>query len=98
MRQTRTEVDYGQFDMCCNDRDAKFCASFDSVLKTGGVNAMKLPVRSPNLNTFAERWVRSVKQECLSRLILFEEASLKRAGNGLAVSSSITPALHEYFD
>ena len=39
---------------------------------------LKLPARSPNLNAFAERWVRSVKQECLSRLILFNETSLKR--------------------
>jgi hypothetical protein len=45
-----------------HDRDGKFCASFDSVLKAGGVNALKLPARSPNLNAFAERWVRSVKQ------------------------------------
>jgi hypothetical protein len=36
-------------------------------------------LRSPNLNAFAERWVRSVKQECLSRLILFGEGSLRRA-------------------
>ena len=35
--------------------------------------------RSPNLNAFAERWVRSVKQECLSKLVLFGEASLRRA-------------------
>jgi putative transposase len=41
--------------------------------------ALTLPPRSPNLNAFAERWVRSVKQECLSRLMLFGEGSLKRA-------------------
>ena len=40
---------------------------------------MTLPPHSPNLNAFAERWVRSVKQECLSKLILFGEGSLKRA-------------------
>ena len=62
-----------------HDRDAKFCLSFDSLLKAGGVDALKLPPRSPNLNAFAERWVRSVKEECLSRLILFGEVSLKRA-------------------
>jgi transposase InsO family protein len=62
-----------------HDRDTKFCASFHSILKGGGVNAMKLPARSPNLNAFAERWVRSVKEECLSKLILFGESSLKRA-------------------
>lgn len=40
---------------------------------------LKLPVRSPNLNAFAERWGPSVKEECLSKLILFGEASLQRA-------------------
>ncbi len=40
---------------------------------------IRLPTRSPNLNAFAERWVRSVKQECLSKLILLGEPSLRRA-------------------
>ena len=62
-----------------HDRDTKFCASLRSILTTGGVQALTLPPRSPNLNAFAERWVRSVKQECLSKLILFGEGSLKRA-------------------
>jgi putative transposase len=62
-----------------HDHDTKFCASFRSLLSTGSVQALKLPPRSPNLNAFAERWVRSVKQECLSKLILFGEGSLKRA-------------------
>jgi hypothetical protein len=61
-----------------HDRDAKFCERFDTLLKEGGVTALRL-ARSPNLNAFAERWVRSVKQECPSRLILFGEASLQRA-------------------
>ena len=39
---------------------------------------MALPARSPNLNAFAERWVRSVKEECLSKLILFGEGPLSR--------------------
>ena len=62
-----------------HDRDAKFCAGFRSVLRDGGAEPLTLPPSSPNLNAFAERWVRSVKQECLSRLILFGEASLRRA-------------------
>jgi len=61
-----------------HDRDMKFCSSFTASLSDGGVRPLKLPARSPNLNAFAERWVRSVKQECLSKLILFSEASLKR--------------------
>ena len=40
---------------------------------------LMLPARSPNLNAFAERWVRSIKNECLSKLILFGETSLRRA-------------------
>jgi transposase InsO family protein len=44
-----------------------------------GVKPLKLPPRSPNLNSYAERWVRSVKDECLSKLILFGEASLRRS-------------------
>ena len=40
---------------------------------------IQLPARSPNLNAYAERWVRSVKEECLSKLVLFGEASLRRA-------------------
>ena len=62
-----------------HDRDTKFCQSFREIVKAGGVTPLKLPAMSPNLNAFAERWVRSVKEECLSRLILFGEASLSRA-------------------
>ena len=40
---------------------------------------IRLPASSPNLNSYAERWVRSVKEECLSRLILVGESSLRRA-------------------
>ena len=39
---------------------------------------IQLPAKSPNLNAFAERWVRSVKEECLSKLILFGEGALSR--------------------
>ena len=49
------------------------------MLAAAGVKAIPLPARSPNLNAFAERWVRSAKQECLSRLILFGEHPLSRA-------------------
>ena len=67
------------FRLLIHDRDTKFCARFRAVLRSGGVRSVMLPVRSPNLNAFAERWVRSVKQECLSKLILFGEGSLRRA-------------------
>src|SRR5882762_10008423 len=56
-----------------HDHDAKFCAAFDDVFASEGIECLTLPPRSPNLNEFAERWVRSVKEECLSKLILFGE-------------------------
>jgi len=62
-----------------HDRDAKFCAEFRESLAAGGVKCLRLPPRSPNLNAFAERWVRSVTEECLSHLILFGERSLRKA-------------------
>jgi transposase InsO family protein len=62
-----------------HDRDTKFCSLFRATLAAGGIKPIQLPARSPNLNSHAERWVRSVKGECLSKLILFGEASLRRA-------------------
>lgn len=60
-----------------HDRDAKFSAGFDDILRSAGIEPLVLPPRSPNLNTHLERWKRSVKEECLSKLILFGEASLR---------------------
>jgi transposase InsO family protein len=62
-----------------HDRDSKYCTSFCELIEAERIKAIALPPRSPNLNAFAERWVRSVKEECLSKLILFGERSLKRA-------------------
>lgn len=59
-----------------HDRDAKFSAAFSELLRSAGVQPTALPPRSPNLNAHLERWNRSVKEECLSKLILFGEASL----------------------
>jgi len=61
-----------------HDRDTKFTDSFRAIVKSGYVEPLKLPARSPNLNAYAERWVKSVKEEALSKLILFGEASLRR--------------------
>ena len=62
-----------------HDRDTKFTDSFREIIRSSYVEPLKLPARSPNLNAHAERWVRSVKEEALSKLILFGEASLRRA-------------------
>src|SRR4030095_3735991 len=62
-----------------HDRAPKFCVAFQDVFASEGIRCLKLPPRSPNLNAFAERWVRSVKDECLSKLIMFGDSSLHRA-------------------
>lgn len=62
-----------------HDRDTKFCAAFQQIIDDAGVERVVLLPRSPNRNAYAERWVRSVKEECLSQLILFGEGSLRHA-------------------
>ena len=62
-----------------HDRDTKYTASFLAIIKSGGLKTLRLPARSPNLNVYSERWERSAKEECLSKLVLFGERSLRRA-------------------
>ena len=68
-----------------HDRDGKYCPAFQQIIDDAGVKRAPLPPRSPNLNVYAERRVRSVKDEVLSRMILLGERSLRHV-------------LHEYVD
>ena len=61
------------------DRDTKFTRGFRSLLASGGVESIFTPHKSPNCNAYAERFVRSIKEECLGRMIFFGETSLRRA-------------------
>ena len=60
-----------------HDRDPLFTAEFLRIIEAVGVKSVKLPPRSPNLNAHAERFVRSIKESCLERLIFFSEESLR---------------------
>jgi transposase InsO family protein len=62
-----------------HDRDPLFTAEFLSMIADAGVESVKLPPRSPNLNAYAERFVRSIKESCLERMIFFGEESLRAA-------------------
>ena len=62
-----------------HDRDGKYAPGFDALFQGAGIQPLKLPPQSPNLNAFAGRWVRSVKEECQDPLILFGERSLRYA-------------------
>ena len=61
------------------DRDGKFSPAFQAILKTEGVDAVLLPAKSPNLNGHIERFMRSIKEACLERMIFFGENSLRNA-------------------
>jgi transposase InsO family protein len=62
-----------------HDRDPLFTRAFREILKSSGVEIVKLPARSPNLNAYAERFVRSIKSECLSQIIPLGERHLRQA-------------------
>jgi len=62
-----------------HDRSPVFTKEFIAILKAAGVKTIKLPPRSPNLSPHAERFVRSIKSECLAKMIFFSESQLRRA-------------------
>jgi putative transposase len=61
------------------DRDTKYTRQFRGLVEEGGIEVIRLPPMSPNLNAYAERFVRSIKYECLRRMIFIGQASLRRA-------------------
>ena len=60
-----------------HDRDGKFSEAFDALAEANGTKIIKLPARSPNLNAYAERWVRSVREECLDQIMVLSERHLR---------------------
>lgn len=62
-----------------HDRDPLFTAEFLAILEASGVQSLKLPPLSPNLNAHAERFLRTIKEFCLKRIILFGEGPLRKA-------------------
>jgi putative transposase len=61
------------------DRDTKYSEPFRRLIRDAGTNVIRLPPMSPNLNAYAERFVRSIKDECLNRMVFIGQASLRRA-------------------
>ncbi len=64
-----------------HDRDTKFSRAFDAVFRSEGVDILLTPFHAPNANAFAERWVRTVRQECLDQIIILNEAHLRHVLN-----------------
>jgi putative transposase len=60
------------------DNDTKFTVVFDTVFRSEGINIIRTPYQAPNANAFAERWVRTVLEECLNKLLIINQAHLRR--------------------
>ena len=67
-----------QFSFLIRDRDSKFTAVFDEVFTGHGARIIKTPVRSPRANSFAERYVGTLRRECLDHVLIHGEGHLRR--------------------
>jgi putative transposase len=61
-----------------HDRDCKFSGGFDHVFQSEGIVVIRTPIQAPNANAYAERWVGSVRRECLDRLLIFSRRQLEQ--------------------
>src|SRR5438046_1400471 len=66
-----------QLRFLIHDRDAKFPRAFDALLESDGINVIHTPVRAPNANAHMERWVGTVRRECLDRLLIVGRRQLE---------------------
>jgi putative transposase len=65
------------FRFLLHDRDSKFGGGFDAVFQSEGIRIIRTPIRAPNANAYAERWVRTLRSECLDRILIFSRRHLE---------------------
>jgi len=61
-----------------HDNDTSFTQAFDTVFRSEGIRVIHTPYHAPNANAYAERWVRTVRDECLDKLLIINQAHLRR--------------------
>ena len=61
-----------------HDRDSKFTTAFDEVFRSEGIRMIRTPVRAPRANAFIERWIGTVRRECLDRILIVNRRHLER--------------------
>jgi putative transposase len=61
-----------------HDNDRKFSIAFDAVFESEGIHVIHTPFQAPNANAYAERWVRTVREECLDHIMILNTNHLKR--------------------
>jgi putative transposase len=69
--------DQQPFRYLVHDRDAKFCHAFDEVFRSEDVTVIRTPIQAPNANAHAERWVRTLRADCLDRILIFSRRHLE---------------------
>jgi transposase InsO family protein len=65
------------FRFLVHDRDAKFSRIFDDVFRSEGVKVIRTPIQAPNANAYAERWVRTLRGDCLDRILILGRRHLE---------------------
>jgi len=65
------------FRFLIRDRDRKFTEAFDTIFRSEGLKIIRTPIQAPNANSYAERWVRSARSECLDKIIIVNQAHLR---------------------
>jgi transposase InsO family protein len=78
MMNRRFGTSHARIKLLIHDRDAKFCRSLADVLASEGIQVIRTPIRPPNANAFAERWIETLRTDCLDWLLIFRSRHLDR--------------------